>query len=46
VVVEGHVIVRPAGPLLLGMEYRRMETRYAVGTFADDHLNLATGFEF
>jgi hypothetical protein len=46
VAVEGHVIVRPAGPLLLGMEYRRMETRYAVGTFADDHLNLATGFEF
>jgi hypothetical protein len=28
------------------MEYRRMETRYVVGTFADDHLNLATGFEF
>jgi len=43
---ETHVIVRPAGPLLLGVEYRRMETRYAVGTFADDHLNLATGFEF
>jgi hypothetical protein len=45
-VFEGHVIVRPAGPLLVGLEYRRMETRYAVGTFADDHLNLATGFEF
>jgi hypothetical protein len=43
---ETHLIVRPAGPLLVGVEYRRMETRYAVGTFADDHLNLATGFEF
>lgn len=43
---EGHVIVRPAGPLLVGVEYRRMETRYAAGTFADDHVNLATGFEF
>jgi hypothetical protein len=45
-VFEGHVIVRPAGPLLVGLEYRRMETRYAAGTFADDHLNVATGFEF
>ncbi len=45
-VFEGHVIVRPAGPVLVGLEYRRMETRYAAGTFADDHLNLATGFEF
>jgi hypothetical protein len=43
---EGHLIVRPAGPLLVGIEYRRMETRYAAGTFADDHVNLATGFEF
>jgi hypothetical protein len=43
---EGHFIVRPAGPLLVGIEYRRMETRYAVGSFANDHLNLATGFEF
>jgi len=43
---EGHVILRPAGPLLVGVEYRRLETRYAAGTFADDHVNFATGFEF
>jgi hypothetical protein len=43
---EGHVIVRPAGPLLVGLEYRRMETTYAAGTVADDHVNLAMGFEF
>jgi hypothetical protein len=43
---EGHVIVRPAGPIVVGLEYRRMKTRYAAGTFADDHVNFATGFEF
>jgi len=43
---ESHVIMRPAGPLLVGLEYRRMETTYAAGTVADDHVNLAMGFEF
>jgi hypothetical protein len=43
---ESHVIVRPAGPLLVGLEYRRMETAYAAGTVVDDHVNLAMGFEF
>ncbi len=45
-VFESHVIVRPAGPLLVGLEYRRMETRYAGGDSSDDHVNLAMGFEF
>ncbi len=40
------VTVRPAGPLLAGLEYRRMKTRYDTGEFANGHLNLAVGFEF
>jgi hypothetical protein len=38
--------VRPAGPLLAGLEFRKMETRYAGADVANDHLNLAVGFEF
>jgi hypothetical protein len=38
--------MRPAGPLLVGLEYGRMETTYAAGMVADDHVNLAMGFEF
>lgn len=41
-----HVRWRPAQPLLLGLEYRRLATRYAGGrTFAADHVNLAVGFD-
>ena len=41
-----HLRWRPAQPLLLGFEYRRLATRYAGGrTFSADHLNLALGFE-
>jgi hypothetical protein len=43
---SGYTIVRPGGPIFLGAEFRRIETRYAVGSFADNHLNLAVGFEF
>lgn len=43
---EVHVHVRPAGPLVLGLEYRRMATTYSTGKFANDHLNVAAGFEF
>jgi hypothetical protein len=40
------VTVRPAGPILAGLEYRRLHTRYS-GTDVDSgHLNLAVGFEF
>ena len=49
VVCEAHVLLRPAGPLLVGLEARRMETTW-VGTverrFRADHVNLAVGFEF
>lgn len=44
---EIHVIWRPA-PLVLGVEYRRLETEYAapVGAAKASHVNLAVGFEF
>lgn len=36
---------RPAQPLVLGIEYRRLGTRYSTGTYGAQHLNLALGFE-
>ena len=41
-----HLHLRPAGPLVLGFEYRRIQTTYASGKLANDHFNLAMGFEF
>ena len=41
-----HLHVRPVGPLVLGFEYRRIQTTYAAGKLASDHFNLAMGFEF
>ncbi len=41
-----HLHLRPAGPLVLGFEYRRIQTTYASGKLANDHFNLAFGFEF
>lgn len=43
---EVHLHVRPAGPLVFGVEYRRMATTYASGKLANDHLNIAAGFVF
>ncbi|MEA3245939.1 MAG: hypothetical protein U9Q74_07255 [Gemmatimonadota bacterium] len=43
---EVHVHIRPAGPLLLGFEYRRLETMYRSGPLVNDHLNVAVGFTF
>lgn len=37
---------RPAGPLVFGLEYRRIRTTYVPRAFANDHFNLAFGFEF
>lgn len=45
-VTSAHVHWRPAGPLLFGLEYRKMRTTYATRSFTNDHLNLAFGFEF
>jgi hypothetical protein len=43
---EVHLHLRPAGPLLLGLEYRRLETTYRSGPLVNDHLNVAVGFSF
>jgi len=41
-----YTIIRPSGPLFLGLEYRRLRTEYAAGRFTSDHVTLALGFEF
>lgn len=43
---EAHVHWRPAGPLVLGFEWRQVETAWTGGTWTNQHLNLAVGFEF
>lgn len=45
-VCEGHVQWRPPGPLFVGFEFRRLETRYAAGDFVVNHMNLAAGYRF
>jgi hypothetical protein len=40
-----HLMWRPALPILLGMEYRQLRTRYAERTNRAHHLNVAIGFE-
>ena len=41
-----YAILRPAGPLFLGVEIRQIETKYAAGSVTNNHLNLGIGFEF
>jgi len=41
-----YTIIRPAGPLFIGAEVRRLDTRYASGSVGGTHLNLSFGFEF
>ena len=43
---EAHVHWRPAGPVVIGFEWRRTATDYAAGSRTNQHLNLAFGFEF
>lgn len=43
--IGGQIQWRPA-PLILGLEYRQIETRYGAGTARAGHLNLAVGAEF
>ena len=45
-IVEHRARAGITGPLFLGAEYRRIETRYASGSVANNHLNLSFGFEF
>jgi hypothetical protein len=46
VATEVHLHLRPAGPLVLGFEYRRLATTYTAGPLTNDHLNIAVGFVF
>lgn len=41
-----HLHLRPAGPIILGFEYRRLETTYTSGPLVNDHFNIAIGFVF
>jgi len=45
-VCEGHMDVRPPGPLVFGIEFRRLETTYPSGKFTANHFNLAAGYRF
>jgi len=45
-VCEGHVDLRPPGPLVFGVEFRRLETTYLNGKFTANHVNLAAGYRF
>ena len=45
-VTEAHLHWRPAGPTLIGLEWRSIATDYAAGSRTNQHLNLAFGFEF
>lgn len=37
---------RPAQPIVVGLEYRQLGTRYATGTYGVRHYHLTVGFEF
>lgn len=41
-----HLHLRPAGPIIVGLEYRRLETTYTSGPLVNDHFNIAIGFVF
>jgi hypothetical protein len=43
---EVHWSARPAGPLVIGAEWRRTSTTYRYRVWTNDHLNLSFGFEF
>jgi hypothetical protein len=40
-----HADWRPVQPLLFGIEYRQIGTRYSTGVFGARHINLILGFE-
>jgi len=43
---ETHLILRPAGPLVFSLEWRRTTTTYTARSWTNDHINLGAGFEF
>jgi hypothetical protein len=40
-----HAAWRPRQPLVFGVEYRQLGTRFATGTYGARHVNLVLGFE-
>jgi hypothetical protein len=44
-VCAAHAAWRPMQPLVLGVEYRQLGTRFATGTHGARHFNLVLGFE-
>jgi hypothetical protein len=44
-VCAAHALWRPAQPIVVGLEYRRLRTRYETAAFSGGHLNLTLGFE-
>ena len=44
--VSRWIDLRPSGPLVFGLELRRLRTTYATGDFTANHLNVAAGFQF
>jgi hypothetical protein len=42
----GHFVTHPSGPLVMGIEGRRINTTYASGRRGYDHISLFFGFEF
>ena len=40
-----HLLWRPAQPLVMGLEFRRVQTTYAERTNSANHINLSFGFE-
>lgn len=44
--ITGHVHYRPGGGLLLGGEFRRIETTYSFGRIAANHINGFVGLAF
>jgi hypothetical protein len=38
--------LRPAGPLFVGAEVRRLRTAYASTSYRNDHVTISAGFEF
>jgi hypothetical protein len=42
----GYAMLRPASPVFVGTELRRIRTEYASGRYTADHVTLALGFEF
>ncbi len=44
-VCAAHLAWRPMQPLVIGLEYRQLGTRFSTGTHGARHLNLVVGFE-